>query len=115
MCELPNARPSPRIVNGVLKWYEGDTFELNVEIQVEDQDGETVNISSTDTVEFVFKDCRREVIKTFSFSKVANNTVTLTFDKVVTVLFPKGEYTCDVHLNGERRITLSKDVPVFVR
>lgn len=115
MYELPNARPSPRIVNGVLKWYEGDTFELDVELQVTDQDGETVNISDTDTVEFVFKDCRREIIKTFSFAKITDNTVTLVFDKTVSAMFPKGEYTCDVYLVGERRITLAKDDPVVVQ
>ena len=36
MNNLPRADLSPRIVNGVLKWYEGDTFSLQIDLELED-------------------------------------------------------------------------------
>ena len=36
MSNLPNAEQSPRVVNGVIKWYEGDTFDLTIGLDLED-------------------------------------------------------------------------------
>ena len=36
---IPVARVSPRIANGCICWYEGDTFSLRLRLELEDQDG----------------------------------------------------------------------------
>ena len=111
---LPSARMSPRIVNGVLKWYAGDTFEMQVEITLHDQDGELVEILPEHTIEFAFFNERKEPVKRFEFNSVENNTVTLVFDEGVTKLFPAGDYTYDVYFVGPIRRTLSNDSTVVV-
>lgn len=109
MANIPNAEMSPRIVNGVLKWYEGDTFELQLELELTDQDGESVIIGASDTVKIVFLNERREQVKEFSFTNVQNNTVTLDFDATVTALFRRGRYTYDVYYTAAERTTLANE------
>ena len=42
---IPGARVSPRIANGCICWYEGDTFSLRLRLELEDQDGAAVTVS----------------------------------------------------------------------
>lgn len=111
---LPAANPSPRIMGGVIKWYEGDTFELYVVFELEDQDGEAITIQPGHTVEFVFKNKKREQVYSVVFENIEDNCVKLDFDKKTSELFPKGQYTYDVYYNGAERKTLANDAPVLV-
>ena len=111
---LPKARMSPRIVNGVLKWYAGDTFELQVDITLQDQDGEPIAIKDTDTIEFEFFNKKRDPVKKFTFTNVVNGSVLLVFDEEVTELFSAGEYTYDIYYDGYVRKTLSNDSVAIV-
>ena len=96
MNNLPRAEISPRIVNGVLKWYEGDTFSLQIELELEDQDGEPITIQPEDTVKVVFKNKSLRTVKEFTFTGIKGNTIHLEFDKECTDLFEKGNYTYDI-------------------
>ena len=109
MANIPNAKVSPRIDTGVLYWYEGDTFSLVIELDLTDQDGESVIIGASDTVKIVFLNERRETVKEFSFTNVENNTVTMDFDSTVTALFPRGKYTYDVYYTAAERTTLANE------
>lgn len=108
MAEIPSARQSPRITNGVLKWYQGDTFELSLELALTDQDGEPVTIGASDTVEIVFRDKKNATIKTFTYANITGSTVTLDFDSTATALFEIGEYEYDVIFNHGQRTTIAK-------
>ncbi len=114
MNNLPNTEVSPRIVNGVLRWYAGDTFDIQIEIDLKDQDDEPITIGPDDTVEVVFKDKSLDVVKTFEFNNIEDNTVTLEFDETCTALFPAGKYTYDVYYTGEKRTTIANDNKVLV-
>lgn len=108
MSELPSAKQSPRIVNGVLRFFERDTFDLNLELELTDQDGTPITIQSTDTIKIVFTDKTNAVIKEFDFTGATNNTVTLDFDTACTALFKKGEYHYDLYYTGSERTTIAK-------
>ncbi|MBR5948217.1 MAG: hypothetical protein IKZ82_06160 [Clostridia bacterium] len=120
MARLPSAKRSPRIVNGIIYWYQGDTFSLTVRIDLKDQDGEPITIDDqTDDVDIVFRNCREETVKTFSFGAAAqttitDNTITMAFDSTVTALFTRGKYRYDVYYNGEYRTTLADENVVVV-
>ena len=115
MGNLPHANPSPRIVNGVLKWYLGDTFDIQIKLDLEDQDGEEIIINNESSVEAVFLDRRKKVVKEFVFSNIKDNTITLSFDNNISSLFPIGEYTYDIYYCvGDRRITLADNNRVIV-
>jgi hypothetical protein len=103
---IPSAKQSPRLVGGVLFFYYLDTFTLQIELDMTDQDG--VEIDATGTVEFVFYDDCHNKIKEFTLTP-NNNIVTLDFTEDVTALFHKGEYTYDVYYNGENRTTIAND------
>ena len=106
---LTNARPSPRVEQGRLWWYEGDTFKLDILLQLKDQDGETLTAAEEDSVEFTFRDGCGRMVYTVTFTGLTDNRVTLTVDSAVTGQFPRGEYTYDVrYLHGDRT-TLARD------
>lgn len=110
MSNLPNAEQSPRVVNGVIKWYEGDTFDLTIGLDLEDQDGSAVTLAAADTVEVVFLDRSEKEVKRFTFSNVQGSAVTLDFSAAVTALFGKGQYTYDIYLtHGGERTTIAND------
>ena len=113
MAAIPAAKLSPRIENGVLHWYSGNTFVLNVLLELEDQDGAAVTVSgATDDVTVCFYNEQGQTVKTFSFGKTAQteirgNTVQLRFDGETSALFPKGEYRYDImYQNAERRMDI---------
>ena len=114
MSELPSAQQSPRIVNGVLKWYQGDTFDLKIQLKMIDQDGTEIIIGDGDTVTVVFKDKTDTEIKTFLFETVENNTITLDFDSECTANFPRGEYFYDIYYKGAERTTIANNNYVVV-
>lgn len=114
MSNLPSAEMSPRIVNGVIKWYQGDTFDLQLTFDLEDQDGEPITIAQTDTVNIVFKDKSLKTVKEFTFTNISNNTVTMDFDATCTALFGSGIYTYDIYYTGTERTTLGNNNKVVV-
>ena len=122
MGNLPAGRESPRIENGVLYWYAGDTFTLNLELSLEDQDGTKLTVNNeTDDVTVTFYNDRRERVKAFSYGKaeegeandgaITGNVVSLVFDKNVSALFPKGSYHYDVVYQSTWRRTLARENP----
>ena len=114
MSNLPSAEQSPRVVNGVIKWYEGDTFTMDLGLGLTDQDGEAVTLNAADTVKVTFRDKGENEVKEFSFTNVSKDTVTLDFNAAVTVLFPKGRYTYDVDVTHGYRTTIAHSNKVVV-
>ena len=114
MSNLPSAEQSPRVVNGVIKWYEGDTFTMDLGLGLTDQDGEAVTLNAADTVKVTFRDKGENVVKEFSFTNVSKDTVTLDFNAAVTALFPKGRYTYDVDDTHGYRTTIAHNNKVVV-
>lgn len=110
---LPGVR-GPRISGGVLKWYAGDVFDLQVRLELTDEDDEAVTVQSEDTVTFLFKNCCREPVYELTFTDITDNIVVVRFTDPVTALFPKGEYTYDVIYCGAVRRTLAYNAPIRV-
>ena len=111
---LPAACGSPRIMGGVLKWYAGDQFDLQVRLELTDQNGVEVPIASEHRVRFLFRNAHREEIYAVTFTEIRENTVVLHFGERETALFPKGRYTYDVIYEGAVRRTLASNAPVLV-
>lgn len=108
---IPNAKQSPRIDNGILMFYKDDTFTLQIELEMTDQDG--VAVEATGEVDVVFRDDCHEIVKQFSCTPV-DNVITLEFTEDVSALFPIGTYTYDMYYNGEYRTTIANDNKVVV-
>lgn len=105
---LPGAEVSPRVANGCLCWYEGDTFELGIQLDVTDQDGEAVVLAPDDRVRVTFWDERRGFVQEFLFTDIQDNTVTLAFTEDISALFPEGNYSYDLRLEHGKQTTLMR-------
>lgn len=114
MNNIPAAELSPRIKNGVLMWYEGDTFTLDLELKLIDQDDEPVVIPSSATVKVVFLNEQRNTVKEFTFADIEDNNISMVFDATVTALFPAGCYTYDLCYTAGDRTTLINENEVVV-
>ena len=115
MPKLPRADRSPDIENGVIQFYEGDTFSIAIQIDLEDQFGEPVTLTAEDTVTIEFRDCREEVIWRDTWTGIEDNCITLEIDDDSTRLFRAGKYTYDVVLESETRTTLASGNKIIVR
>lgn len=116
MSNIPNAKVSPRIEHGVLKWYEGDTFELSIELDMQTQYESPITIKDTDIVTVVFYDDIGKTVREFSFTTIQDNIITMGFNEDISALFPCGKYTYDIFLQDEEsRKTLAKNNPVYVK
>ena len=111
---LPCGSLSPRISGGVLKWYAGDVFDLQVRLELTDENGDVIGIDPHHTVTFVFRNACRRVIYEVTFVEIEDDTVILRFTEAVSGLFPRGSYTYDVIYKGAVRRTLVCNGPILV-
>ncbi len=120
---IPSADISPRNDNGILKFYEGDTFKFNLMLELKDQDNEDVILDSAkDEVQIVFYNYKNKIIKSFDFGKDKTNAIgegnllELEFDKDTSAFFEKGKYTYDgfATIEGIGRRTIINRAPVLV-
>nr|DAP37805.1 MAG TPA: hypothetical protein [Caudoviricetes sp.] len=108
---IPAARVSPRIANGCICWYEGDTFSLRLRLELEDQDGAAVTVGASDSVKITFYDRMRAQVQQFVFSGIVGNTVTLDFTEDVSAKFRKGLYRYDIlYTHGDKTTLASGNV-----
>lgn len=108
MEKIPSALQSPRNVCGVLHWYVGDTFILELSIALRDNSGGIMPFAESDTVTITFYNQSGDTVHTFIFNSIQDNTVQLDFDAVVTTKFPAGAYTYDAVYEGQYRRTIAK-------
>lgn len=108
MAKLPWAKLSPRIENGVIYWYEGDTFRLHLHLELWDTEGLPVEPREEDTAELCFYNKSMDPVMTLQFTseQVRSGILTLPMDEAATALFPAGRYTYDLRLLGQERKTL---------
>ncbi|GFI61261.1 hypothetical protein IMSAG049_00418 [Clostridiales bacterium] len=109
MNRVDSALPSPRVVNGIIKWHELDEFDLSLRLELTDADGEKIELQSADTVSIEIKNDKMEPVKSFEQSKLSYNTANLHFDSKITALFPKGVYFYDVRISGVHNLTIARN------
>ena len=115
MAYIPHAEPSPRIVNGELHWYQGDTFSIELHLDLRDQDDTPIEIGPDDTVKIIFRDRKGADMNVFDpFMGIVNNIITLVFDAARTAKFIRGIYQYDVIYVGQNRTTIVNDNRVVV-
>lgn len=115
MGNIPNAMPSPRIENGILRWYAGDTFTLGLELDIQDQDGEEVSIGTSDRLTVNFYDAFRAKTHTVTLDAAAlGGTPEVAFNAETTAKFPAGKYTYDMIFTHGEKTTVVKGNKILV-
>nr|DAG33919.1 MAG TPA: hypothetical protein [Bacteriophage sp.] len=84
---------SPRIEGGVIKWYYGDTFTIELTINLA-RDGEEIHYAPTDKIVVSFYNAKKENIYSFVCTNIGDdNMCTLKFTKDVSNRFWVGTHT----------------------
>lgn len=116
MRELRRAKLSPRVENGVLYWYAGDTFCLSLALHLRDQDGLPVDLQEGDSLELEIRDIHRDPVTRFQFpyEAISGGAVEVSIDAARSALFVPGHYMYDVTLTHGDRVTLAKNNRITV-
>lgn len=85
-----NGVQSPRFENGELHYFVGDTFTLELKLNVK-KDGEEISILPTERVILAFYKSGI-LLEEKTFSNVQNNTIEIHWDAATTAKFRKGNY-----------------------
>lgn len=108
MGNIITAKQSPRIEDGILKWYEGDTFSFIWTINLTNKDtGNPMVFMPEESVDFEFCNEFGQLIQVFSFDNIpTDNKVRLDFNEDVSRKFRIGKYKYSVKYNGINTVTL---------
>lgn len=113
---IEGAKPSPRVANGNLYWYEGDTFSFTLQIDIKDVFGYDKIIQVGETITAVFYNKAEATILTKTFTAVENNTITLSIDEAETAKFPEGRYVLKLFLGeNSEQTTVANHIDVIVQ
>ena len=110
---LQCAKQSPReCEDGSIRWYEGDTFDLVFEFNIQDENDRPITMGATDSIEVCFKDKNGTIIH--EFVGIGSNTVTMQFTEEISNKFKVGEYKYRARFRGEYIRTLMRKNKVVV-
>lgn len=87
---IKTAEQSPRIEDWVIKWYSGDTFDINFEFVFTDEEWNEIPEEETDYLKFTIYNQYYDIV--YSTEVYHSHEVPLSVDDILTRSFPKGEY-----------------------
>lgn len=108
------AEKSPRICNdGSIRWYEGDTFELEFNLNFTDDNGDPVPTAADDKIEICIRDkiSNKSVYET---AVVGTNKLIISIDENATKNFTVGEYYYCVKRNSNYITTIMRKNKIVV-
>jgi hypothetical protein len=102
------AQPSPRVCeDGTIRWYAGDTFEIEFDLSFVDDFGEHVDILPTDEISIcIFQNKGMSPI--YETSVIGESKLIFAVDEELTKQFPSGEYFYNVRRNSVYITTIMK-------
>ena len=115
--QLQKARQSPRVSNGDILFYEGDTFCLILELEISEDGQGQHQITGKETVEVEIFDASGTRIyqKTYDASQIENNCIELPFDEALVAKLPAGRYSMAATLNWQYRTTILAKSDIVVQ
>lgn len=86
------AEQSPRVCEqGIIHWYEGDTFILTFDLTFTDENGESIETKEDDRITICFKDHIGRVIH--ETEAIGTTTLNIIIDEEATKKFKVGKYS----------------------
>lgn len=108
------AEQSPRICeDGTIKWYEGDTFQLEFDYTFTDENGNVIAAGPDDKIRIYFTS-KASLLNVYEAEVVGTNKLLVNVDEDVTKLFKAGEYEYNVRREAQFITTLNKQNKVVV-
>lgn len=92
MSNIITAKQSPRLQDGKIVWYEGDTFSIALTLSLTDEvTNEDITLDDTSTVIVsIYKS--KILVHRFTFNSFENNQIVMVFNDEVSGKFSVGEY-----------------------
>lgn len=112
---IEGAKPSPRILNGNIYWYEGDTFSFPIVIDIFDELGYKKKLAEGETVALNFFNSAGTMMFFKNVAIAENNTIQFEITDTETVNFPAGRYRMNILYGSiDGRETIADDVRIVV-
>jgi len=105
MADLDTAKASPRIEDGKFLWYEGNTFAIELEINLTNKDGESIILGNNDTIIVNFYKNNISMHKII-FTNFFENKIFIHFDEETTKKFKEGKYQYTITYIGNDTTTI---------
>ena len=106
------AEQSPRIEDGIIKWYAGDTFELNFEFEFSDTEGNVISSEETDYLEFkIFNEYYDTIYEEVVYK---SHEVSVYMNDENTAKFPRGKYFYVIKRNDGFITTIIQENEIVV-
>ena len=101
-------KKSPRVENGIIKWYEGDAFYLyfNLLMGIKSEGLYPLELSENDKVTVTFSTLQDRVIKIFEITETVADKFPIYIDAKTTRIFRKGKYHYDIELHRNNDETI---------
>lgn len=104
---------SPRFECSTLYYYAGDTFQLQLPIELT-RDGVPIDIGADDTVTITFLNAMLSEVETLEFTDIEDNTILIDWNATRTAKYPPGAYSYRIRFNGEYVRTIAADCRIIV-
>lgn len=102
------AQPSPRVCeDGTIRWYAGDTFEIEFDLSFVDDSGERVDVLPSDEISICFFQ-NKGMSAIYEMKVVGSSKIVFAVDEELTKQFPCGEYFYNVRRNSVYITTIMK-------
>lgn len=99
------AEESPRLCkDGSLRWYEGDTFEIEFDLHFTDDEGYPIHMNPDDKIAIVFTDTYKNEI--YAHENIGTDNLHLIIDDEATKNFPVGSYWYSVRVISKYKTTI---------
>ena len=113
---IPGEILSPHLTDGVLTWCRGDSFSLQLSLELYAL-GEKYVLPEGSEIEVVFRDSSDYAVAKFYTTDYKDNCITITLDKEASSAFGKGRYlwdVCAVDPEGNRTTVANDNVAVVI-
>lgn len=108
------AEPSPRICeDGTIRWYAGDTFEIEFDLSFVDENDEPIAVQESDEISICFFQ-NKGLSKIYEKKVVGTSKLIFAVDEELTKKFPSGEYFYNVRRNSVYITTIMKRNRILV-
>lgn len=108
------AEQSPRICkDGSIRWYEGDTFELEFELEFTDENDNPIEALPNDQITICFRN-KINLDIVYETNVIGTNKLKVCIDDEATKKFKVGEYYYCVRRNSKFITTLMRNNTIVV-
>ncbi len=111
---LRGAQRSPRIHNGNILFYEGDTFRLMLTMEIDEADGSRYHFQEGDSIELEIYDRNGDRVWSKQYTDCTGGRIALEVNADLNAVLPAGKYHLAARFRGENATTIIAQTKIIV-